>query len=84
MPKLELFVDPYESEYPSLVRETLSQCKLKNNYIYYLFLASRKSNICSSLTSHNQCVLIANNVMYIWVFNNKVHMRFSIIFLKIY
>ncbi|KAI1730644.1 nuclear pore complex protein 15 [Ditylenchus destructor] len=58
MGELTLFMDPYESEYPSLVREVLSQ-------------ASRKLNIAATLTPAQHCVLLCGNVVYVWSCANK-------------
>uniref|UniRef100_A0A915ERF2 Nucleoporin Nup133/Nup155-like N-terminal domain-containing protein n=1 Tax=Ditylenchus dipsaci TaxID=166011 RepID=A0A915ERF2_9BILA len=56
--ELTLFMDPYKIEFPSLVKEVLSQ-------------TSKNMNICATLTPQQQCVLLCSNVMYVWTCSNK-------------
>lgn len=72
MSELALFLDAYDSEYPSLVREVLSQgmhYKFNENCSFN-FLAPKSANICATLTDQDRCIFLCNNVIYIW--NYKV------------
>ncbi|KAL3084362.1 hypothetical protein niasHT_035188 [Heterodera trifolii] len=58
MVNLKLFVDPYEVEYPTLVREILAD-------------AQKKAVISATVTPFGKCALICGNSIYVWSYSSK-------------